>query len=712
MTLALIPALIPALLPAAPEQIGYWLCAIMFLPVAGWSALSPLPGMRKALMLLACLTTSLWAAAMALTQADPAVAPDRLALASAAEILRDGIWVAFLLSMPGVGRLVKRLTGRTWPIALLAALAAVTGFVVLAAGNQQTIGSGGAAACSPQLILAILILVLLENLYRNSAMDARWGIKALCVGLGLIFLFDFIVYADALFAGRTDLSLLQGRGFVDALAAPLLLLSVRRSHAWRLDISLSRGVAFHSAVLLAGGLYLLAIAAMDMALRWVGGSPVLQLLFLASSLLAMMLIFSSHAIRSKLRALIGKNFFLLKYDYRAVWLKFIRDLSQHEEGGDLQNRILHAVADIFDCPAGALWVLDEEAGGFLPTARWNLGDALPTELIDGALISSLNRHGAIIPIRDFSRNPGRYPGVKLPAWLMLQPRAWLLAPLLHKGRLQAFLLLGTPRASVEISWEERDLLATISVHAASCLAEEQSLRALVDASRLDDLNRWSAFLLHDLKGVVGQMSLLVTNAERHAHDHEFQRDVVATVANSVLRMRKMLELLTAQSSAPRAVSLPLDAVALLRQVGERWRRSIPSLDLPDEMRSGARSMLVDAREEALVSVLDHLIETAFEASGSEGRIALSLRWHGREGMMEVHDNGPGMDASFVQNRLFKPMTSDKPHSMGLGAFQVRQLVRDMGGKLEVDSVPGKGTTMRVRLPILAASNRSAAKGLN
>jgi putative PEP-CTERM system histidine kinase len=238
------------------------------------------------------------------------------------------------------------------------------------------------------------------------------------------------------------------------------------------------------------------------------------------------------------------------------------------------------------------------------------------------------------------------------------------------------------------------------------------LRALVDASRLDDLNRWSAFLVHDLKGVVGQMSLLVANAEHHAHDHEFQRDVVATVANSVLRMRKMLELLTAQSSAPQPVSLPLDVVALLRQVGERWRRSVPSLDLPDDMRAIARPMLVDAREEALVSVLDHLIENAFEAAGSAGRIALALRWHGREGIMEVHDNGPGMDASFVQNRLFKPLASDKPHSMGLGAFQVRQLVRDMGGRLEVDSVPGKGTIMRVRLPILAAGSGTAAKGLN
>jgi signal transduction histidine kinase len=64
-----------------------------------------------------------------------------------------------------------------------------------------------------------------------------------------------------------------------------------------------------------------------------------------------------------------------------------------------------------------------------------------------------------------------------------------------------------------------------------------------------------------------------------------------------------------------------------------------------------------------------------------------------------------MEPSFVSEKLFMPLSSEKPDGFGLGAFQVRQLVRGMGGKLEVDTAPGAGTVMRVRLPVLRSKQR-------
>jgi putative PEP-CTERM system histidine kinase len=256
-------------------------------------------------------------------------------------------------------------------------------------------------------------------------------------------------------------------------------------------------------------------------------------------------------------------------------------------------------------------------------------------------------------------------------------------------------VLELPRAEFAVSWEELDLLKTIGEQAASYLAEELALRALVEANRLEEFNRWSAFLVHDLKGVVNQMSLVVANAESHAHDHAFQRDVVATVANSVQRMHFMLEQLNARRRQQAAADTEVDIAALLREVGRRWRRSIPSIVSPD----AAPSLLVKAGEGALVSVLDHLIQNAFDAAGTRGQITLDLRRQGTDCVLEVKDDGPGMEPAFVQGSLFKPLASNKANGFGLGAFQVRHLVRGMGGKLEVDSTPGKGTTMVVRLPL-------------
>ena len=68
--------------------------------------------------------------------------------------------------------------------------------------------------------------------------------------------------------------------------------------------------------------------------------------------------------------------------------------------------------------------------------------------------------------------------------------------------------------------------------------------------------------------------------------------------------------------------------------------------------------------------------------------------------LDVVDHGLGMDAAFIRDSLFRPFTTSKPLGSGIGAFQARELVREAGGELQVTSVPGQGTTMRILLPLL------------
>ena len=57
-----------------------------------------------------------------------------------------------------------------------------------------------------------------------------------------------------------------------------------------------------------------------------------------------------------------------------------------------------------------------------------------------------------------------------------------------------------------------------------------------------------------------------------------------------------------------------------------------------------------------------------------------------------------MDADFVRNRLFQPFASTKDGGFGIGAFEARSLIIAMGGRLDVDSRPGKGTPFTILLP--------------
>ncbi|MCB2099379.1 MAG: hypothetical protein KDE22_00815 [Rhodobacterales bacterium] len=131
----------------------------------------------------------------------------------------------------------------------------------------------------------------------------------------------------------------------------------------------------------------------------------------------------------------------------------------------------------------------------------------------------------------------------------------------------------------------------------------------------------------------------------------------------------------------------------MAEVGAEWRKRKTDLAVAVD-RPG---IVGRADAEKLSSVLDHLIQNAIEASGVAGAVSLALRAQEGEAWIEVADDGPGMTDEYVRDKLFRPLDSAKDAGYGLGAYQARQLVRDMGGRLEVSTAPGKGTTMRVIL---------------
>ena len=90
-------------------------------------------------------------------------------------------------------------------------------------------------------------------------------------------------------------------------------------------------------------------------------------------------------------------------------------------------------------------------------------------------------------------------------------------------------MLAAPEFRRALDWEDFDLLRTAGRQAASSLAEAQGQEALANAQRFEEFNRRFAFILHDMKNLVSQLSLLSRNAERHADNPEFRADMVATL---------------------------------------------------------------------------------------------------------------------------------------------------------------------------------------
>lgn len=660
------------------------------------------------LIVLACLLTAGWMAAVVLrelviaAQMPIRIGTARLLLAAdpVLAVLASFAWILFLsrLLMPaaedgakaGSGvRLAVRAGG---VLALLAALGVI--------GEAFYSGTGlGETARQVRFLgevgLALAGLVLVENLVRDAGRDRFWSVKFLGFGLGGLFAYNFYLYAEALLFHQVNRELLDGRGLVALLIVPLLALALRRNIALVQSLSASRRIVFHTATVVAGGLYLLIMGAAGYYIRYVGGDwgDLLQIGFFFAALVMLAIILSSGRIRAYAKVQIAKNLFAYRYDYREEWLRFIQTMAQDESGANLGERVVRAIANILDCPGGALWQWDDGAQAYALAAQWNWGRIEGHEPVSGAALGFLARRNWIVSLAELRALPARYEGLDLPPWLKDEPQAWLILPLQHNERLLGFLVLQPPRAAHALNWEDFDLLRTVGRQAASYLGEQAAVRALSDARQVEIFNRRFAFVIHDIKTTISQLSLLLANADRHGDNPEFQRDLILSVRDSVDNMNRLL----AQINAERKKGLgatTVDLVTLARELIARRGEIRPVPKLRDE----AASLPLVADEGLLKAVIGHLVQNAAEAAGPEGRVEVVLRRAEGMAIIEVEDNGPGMDANFIREHLFRPGNSTKEAGYGIGAYQCRELVRELNGHLAVVSVPGEGTTMRASFP--------------
>jgi putative PEP-CTERM system histidine kinase len=223
------------------------------------------------------------------------------------------------------------------------------------------------------LSLAVLGLMSIENLVRNTHADRRWSIKFLALGLGVLFAYDIVLYSATILYQRIDWLLWVARGFVDMFAAPLIALTLARNPTLAINVHVSRQVVFHMTTLLISGIYLLALSLAGFYIRDFGGDwgSVLKIsLGIGSAILGAILLTSGTA-RSRLKEFINTNFFSYKYDYRREWLRMIDALSSLGSLERLEERVIKALGDIVDSPAGGLWLSDEESATFRLAAGWN-----------------------------------------------------------------------------------------------------------------------------------------------------------------------------------------------------------------------------------------------------------------------------------------------------------------------------------------------------
>lgn len=668
---------------------GYGLAATAYLVFGIYAFFAWRGGAAGAALLVAIFASCLWAWASAVY--GKTANPNFLGLSALLDTVRTGAWYALLIIM------LRALSDRParWP-AVLAGLVVVVQLVSL---GLEVAGATGQSLLHPVfgawLMQAVCGLMLVEQLYRGVPAESRWAVKPLCIALGAGYIFDLYVFADGTLFGQLDDDVWGTRGVAHALLIPLIAMSGARNPSWTLRMSMSREMVFHSTALAVSGAYLLVISAAGYYVRYFGGDwgRALQLTLLFAGLLLLGILLFSGSQRARLRVFLNKHLFPYRYDYRNEWLRFTQALASAGGGLDLGQSVIKALADLVESPGGSVWLRDDD-GSFSMHARLNQPACDASERADSPLCRFLDEHEWVVNLEEYRVRPAQYGDLLLPEWLSVLQGAWLVVPLKGSGALVGFVVLSAPRVPFEIDWEVLDLLKTAQRQAAGYLERMQAAEALLEARKFDSFNRMSAFVVHDLKNLVAQLSLMLKNAERHKHNPEFQQDMLETVAHAEARMRGLMS----QLQEKRSIDPPrlIDLVEIVRNVCRSKRGQLPEVRLDGDID---RPVEVLAHPERLERIIGHVVQNALDATDEDGIVAVRVAERGPGSVrLAVEDTGCGMAPEFLRERLSRPFQTTKTSGMGIGVFETRQYVNEIGGTLRFDSEVGRGTLVTIDLP--------------
>lgn len=665
---------------------GHALAALLFAALTIWT-LRGQGGVRlpRWLFPLALALTALWSLAVA--GIGPGEAVTRL-LGS----MRSFAWLLLLGSIQRNARFARaRSIGALMTFGVVGVVIATQGVLALVASIADPIAATrlDQATFLLQALSSLGALILLHGLFPTAG---SLGARLILAAVGAMWLVDTNLCIARYLSAYGALELEAARGVAMALLAGVVGIALSR-HDDR-ELRFSRTVTFHSLSVLGLILYFAAIILITRMIAGLGGeyARLAQTAFVFGSTATALVLGSTGWIRAWVRVKLAKHLFRHRYDYRAEWTRFTDTLGEPATGGPLDQRLVKSVADLTDSPAGLLFVADD--GGLSVQAGWRWeGDALPP-CGTHALALHLETTGRILEM-DEIRTGGRggllaEDRAAVPAAMIAREDAWVLVPLPHMGRLTGAILLTRPPIPRRLDWEDFDLLRIAGRQVASYLAEARAQDALSEARRFDEFNRRFAFILHDVKNIVSQLSLVARNAERHADNPAFRADMVATLNESATRMNDLLARLSVREP-PRAD--PLRPVPL-HEVAERAAARFRLNAVVADGDAGASAVTDPAR---LQQVVDHLVRNAIDASdGTPVRIATGA--DGDAAWIDVIDQGRGMTAAFIRDELFRPFVSSKPTGFGIGAFEARQLAIAMGGRIDVDSRVGEGSRFRVVLP--------------
>jgi putative PEP-CTERM system histidine kinase len=551
------------------------------------------------------------------------------------------------------------------------------------------------------LVASVAILMNLERTFRASVGTMRWRIKFMLLGVGVIFVARLYSSSQALLFGAVDPSLAALDSAALLVATVLILRSLLRAGKFSLDVYPSQSVLQSSLTVLLAGIYLLIVGLSAKVVAYIGGdaSFALKAFVVLVALVLLAVVLQSDRARLSLRRFVSRNFQRPLYDYRTVWRKFTEATASRVEQTELCRALVRLMAEVFQALSVSLWLFDTKSQAFVLGASTSVSEAKVRESGPSSEASA----GVLSYCRDHP-DPSDIELVDAPWAAAL--RLWhptefpkgghrVCVPLMGRGELLGLVTLGDRVGGAVFSVQDFDMLKCVGDHTAANLFNVQLSQKLLQARELEAFQTMATFFVHDLKNAASTLKLMLQNLPVHFDDPEFRADALRGTAKTVNHidhligrlgsLRHELKIERAETDLNEIVG---DAIGTFDQESaSRFAKELTPLP----------SIQVD--RDQIFKVVTNLLLNAMEASPPGTRIRIATNRSDEWAVLSVSDNGCGMTTEFMNNSLFRPFKTTKKSGLGIGMFQSKLIVEAHGGRISATSVPSKGSTFEISLPV-------------
>jgi putative PEP-CTERM system histidine kinase len=568
---------------------------------------------------------------------------------------------------------------------------------------MMSLGWAGIALHFLLLAGSVLVLMNLERTFRASVGTMRWRIKFMLLGLSALFAVRIYASSEALLFHSVDLSLIDLNSGALLLAAALIPSSFVRAKNFDLDVHPSHSVLQGSLTVLLVGIYLLVVGLLAKVVAHLGRGDAfaLQAFVVMVALVLLASVLQSDRVRLQLRRFVSRNFRRPVYDYRTLWQEFNAATASRVEQTDLCRSLVRSIADMFQALSVTIWLVDERREAFTLAASTSLAESKgreigPQEAETAELIEYFQNRPEPI---DFESSQAPW-ALRLKRW---HPREFhnggnrVCQPIIGRGDFLGLLILGDRVGGAAFSLQDFDLLKCVGEHAAASLLNAQLSQKLLQAKEFEAFQTMAAFFVHDFKNAASTLNLMLQNLPVHFDDPAFREDVLRGMSKTVAHinhligrlglLRHELKIQPAEADLNEVISTAV--AGLEKKSGSVLVKDLHSLP----------KILLD--QEQMHKVVTNLVLNATEAVAKEGQVRIATNRNNGWAVLTVADNGCGMSSEFVKCSLFRPFQTTKKSGLGIGMFQSMMIVRAHGGRIAVESEPGRGTSFQVFLPMPA-----------